>query len=738
MPWAGAACLYAAVTIIVTYPLINVAATSIPSPAGDALLNAWILWWNSQTWPLTASWWNASMFYPTPGTLAFSEVLIGLWPIATPVLWWSGNPILAHNTAVLLSFPLCAMSTHALGYELTRRHDAALIAGLAFGFSPYRANEMAHVQMLSYYWAPLVLLALHRYRASQNWRWLVAGGAAFVLQSLCNGYALFHVSVLIALWAVWFAGSVRHLVAIAVMAASSLLVLAPVLLGYRAIHEPLHLSRSITDVVTFSADLASLFSAPLDARLLGPHLDFHQSYGLFPGVTILVLLAAGIAITRRPAVRRITAARRWLAVVAVTCAAVAASVPLFGAWAIGPLTVSRMHKPLSLAILATLAYFALGDRWRQAWRTRSVVAFYALAAGVLYVLAFGPVPRLFGERVFYQAPYAWLMRVPGFNGIRAPDRFGMTAAVGLAIVSAFVYLRLVRRAPAARTPLLVGCAIGLILDGWIRVTPVTAPERGPEIAGPDAVAHLELPLHPDTDAIALYRSVFHRMPLINGASGYTPPHYSALSDALAHAEIDAIHEFGRAGPIHVVVARHHPASATLEQMLVRSPDVTLLSSSDSFASYRFTGKPAARAVFGPELRIRRVAAVPDPASSHRLTDRQLHTTWDSRAGADNGELRIELDGSKSVGGIILEIGTCSSGYPRELVVETSVDDINWNVASRGRTALATLRAALDDPSRVPVAIPLPATETRFLRLRQVAEDAGIYWCVAELSVHAPR
>ena len=76
------------------------------------------------------------------------------------------NPLLAYNVAVLLSFPLCGIAAYALAFELTGRHDAAWLAGLAFAFSPYRANEFGHLQMLSYFWAPVALLALHRYYAA--------------------------------------------------------------------------------------------------------------------------------------------------------------------------------------------------------------------------------------------------------------------------------------------------------------------------------------------------------------------------------------------------------------------------------------------------------------------------------------------------------------------------------------------------------------------------------------------
>ena len=65
-------------------------------------------------------------------------------------------------------------------YTIARRHDCAFLAGLAFGFAPYRMAQFAHVQVLSAYWMPLALAGLHRYFQDRRRRWLVlfAGGVA--------------------------------------------------------------------------------------------------------------------------------------------------------------------------------------------------------------------------------------------------------------------------------------------------------------------------------------------------------------------------------------------------------------------------------------------------------------------------------------------------------------------------------------------------------------------------------
>src|SRR4030095_12616187 len=78
---------YAAITIALTYPLIVNLRRVLPNDAGDPALNTWILWWNAHAIPYTSAWWNAPNFYPAPGALAFSENLLGLSLVATPLQW---------------------------------------------------------------------------------------------------------------------------------------------------------------------------------------------------------------------------------------------------------------------------------------------------------------------------------------------------------------------------------------------------------------------------------------------------------------------------------------------------------------------------------------------------------------------------------------------------------------------------------------------------------------------------
>ena len=79
-----AALAYTLLAIAYTWPLPLHLPHGVAHDAGDPILNAWILWWTTKALPLTAHWWNAPIFFPAIGTLAFSEHLLGQAPIAAP------------------------------------------------------------------------------------------------------------------------------------------------------------------------------------------------------------------------------------------------------------------------------------------------------------------------------------------------------------------------------------------------------------------------------------------------------------------------------------------------------------------------------------------------------------------------------------------------------------------------------------------------------------------------------
>src|SRR5438034_10766245 len=298
-PWIAGALFYLALVVTLTWPLAARLPRVVVHDLGDPLENTWILWWNAHTLPLTERWWNAPIFWPAPAALGLSEHLLGFSLVTTPLQWLGASPTTAYNICFLLSFPLCALAAHALVFAITRRHDAGIVAGLIFGFNPYRVAQAAHLQVLASWWLPIALLALHQYVQRRERRWLSLFAVAWLLQSLSNGYLLLFFPVLIVLWICWFVRDGQTLVEILVTWLLASVPLVPFVWRYRQIHAMFNLRREFAEIAAFGGDVASFLDTAPGLMTFSKFGAFHKLEGeLFPGFTGAVLVAVAIAAYR--------------------------------------------------------------------------------------------------------------------------------------------------------------------------------------------------------------------------------------------------------------------------------------------------------------------------------------------------------------------------------------------------------------------------------------------------------
>ena len=173
---------FTVLTLLGTYPLVRDAASAIPSDLGDPVLNAWILGWDADRIRHGfQGLWNAPNYFPYPQTLTYSEHLLGIALLTAPVQWISGNPVLAYNFAVVVSYVLAGTGMYLLALSLTGSRLAAVVSGVAFAFVPYRVAQLPHLQVLMAGWMPLSLFALHRYFDSGSRLALLGFAAAYSL-----------------------------------------------------------------------------------------------------------------------------------------------------------------------------------------------------------------------------------------------------------------------------------------------------------------------------------------------------------------------------------------------------------------------------------------------------------------------------------------------------------------------------------------------------------------------------
>ena len=725
-PWLLAFAAYTALTLVVTWPLALHLTTVVPHDAGDPLLTTWILWWNAHTMPLAERWWNVPMFWPMSGAMALSEHMLGLSLVATPLQWLGAEPIAAYNILFILSFPLSALAAHALGYTLTGRHDAAAVAGLIFASNPYRTSQLAHLHILWSFWMPLALMALHRYARDGGGRWLALFGAAWVGQALSNGYFQLFFPVLLGLWALWFlasASALRRLAAVAAAWGLASIALLPVAIPYLRLHRQLSLERNFSEIATFSADLSALaHPAPLSLASLVLTSTGNAEQLLFPGFTVIALVALGAAASRsRPSGESRVRRRMPLLFGALACAfLVVALIASSGRpWAIrlGETTlvsVTTAVKPLTVAIWCGLFAMATSGALARARGSRSAFAFYVGAAAVMYILSFGPQPSFHGTPFWYRAPYAWLLELPGFSNVRAPARFAMLAQLCLAAAAAVALVRvrdwLPRPVAAAVT---VAAIAGVLADGWIRSLPMASlPARFASLESLTGGAVAEVPV---TDMVAgiaaLYRSIYHRRPTVNGYSGFAPNHYQVLRvaiDADGDEAFDAITPYG---------------------------PLTFVDSSGRIVGTR-DARPIDPVPAGRSLPIREVRSNNGPLAVAALTDGDSRTRWDSNAPQDGTEtITIDLGAPSHLNAVTLAIGPYHADFPRLLAIDVSDDQHSWTTQWSGRCGAKAVAAAVKDARMVPLTISFPAATARNVRLRQLGADSFYHWSIAELAVY---
>ncbi len=562
----SAALVYAAVTALFFRNLLPDLATHLYSDLGDPLLNAAILAWNSKQLPLTGAWWNFPSYAPLTGVTTFTEHLLLTYPLASPIIWTTGNPILAYNVVFLLSPVLNGLATYALVRELTQSRVASFIAGLAFAFAPYQAVQLSHIQETMSFGMPIALLGLHRYTSGGGRRALGLFGIGWFLTALSNAYMLVFFPVVVVLWCVWFIRprEWRRLVPIVITAVVAVLPLVPLLWGYHVRHVAHGLVREYDEIRSFSADIVGLggmYYRSMAWRGILPH-DFEEG-ALFPGFTIAALagfavLSCGASLTRPAPRGRTSWSRRLLIASGLLTLIVLARVWTgYWGWHFGriPLPPFQPMHLFTVAFAIFLAGLLTTGTVRGAWDRRDPVIFYAIAVVTLFLLALGPEPAWSKPwQALWSGPYRPLMALPGFDSVRVPARTWLPAALCLAVLAGCAVATMLQRYVRHRRMLVAGVVMAILFEGFIYDQTYLVPQ--PMRAGviPPGAVVLDLPMEEGYwNAVPQYRAVLGSYRTINGYSGYEPTFFTPLRHALADGVPGALDTYRRSSDLYVII-----------------------------------------------------------------------------------------------------------------------------------------------------------------------------------------
>jgi hypothetical protein len=421
---------------------------------------------------------------------------------------------------------------------------------------------------------------------------LLGSVAALVAQNLsCTYYLMFFAPFVIAyvVWEIWRRGLWSRtrlwmqLLAAAVVVGA---LTVPLLLPYAMVQDQLQIARSRGELSMYAADVYSYATAVREQILWGSMARvFPKAEGdLFPGLVAVFLALIGVATWRRdtalsaPPVTRLAWA--LLAISAIHFF-IAGATLLYRRFTldIGLFTirVTNIDQLLlrAVVLVALAAVVSPGCRIRIAAfiRTRG---FFVLALVAAMWLSLGLAPQTLGRPLnltgLYQLLYSY---VPGFDGLRVPARFNMIAVLMLAVLGGYGAAAVSRWRWA--TPALVLLTTAFFAESLVRPFPINGlgtlrdyatpearvyrPARAPAVyrrlAQESGVVLAELPLgQPDYDIRAMFYSVVHDARLLNGYSGFFPPHYGllalTLSDVPSHA-MSAWDTLRSGGVSHVIV-----------------------------------------------------------------------------------------------------------------------------------------------------------------------------------------
>ena len=580
----------AGITALLFRNLLPDITTHLYSDLGDPLLNTAILAWNAREWPLTDAWWSFPAYAPLTGVTAFTEHLLLTYPVASPVIWLTGNPVLAYNVVFLAAMPINAVAAFALARELLANPEvrgvrlqpdlvnlAALVAGIAYAFAPYQQVHLSHVQHMTSFGMPVALLWLHRYLCTGRRGALVGFGLGWFAATLANSALLVFVPLTVVLWCAWFVRPPewRRLIGPAIAAVVATLPLVPLLVGYRVRQAAYGFTREYGEIQGFSADMVGLlgmYHRALTWTGILPH-DFEEG-ALFPGFATFALALVAVGLVAR-ALRaragepervaphaipdrasRWSRCLRWTFVV-LTLIVLARVWTGPWSWHIGPLPLPplRPYRLFTVAALSLLAATLLSAAFRRAWAERRVVIGLTALVVVLWLTALGPEPEWSTPwRALISGPYRLLIELPGVTSIRVPARAWFPALLCLTMLAGFGAAAVLARAPRHARVVALALAVAIVAEGSFFDGTMEAPRPLRTGTIPEGATVLDLPWDEGyQNAVPQYRAVVGGYRTLNGYSGYQPAHVYPLRRAIADLVPGALDSYRHRADLYVIV-----------------------------------------------------------------------------------------------------------------------------------------------------------------------------------------
>lgn len=324
--WTLAALASLLLAAIMTWPTLRYPAYTIPQDIWDPTLEAWMISWGGHAM-LTdpSSLWHSNAFFPEQYSYAFTDTLLGYFPLGMIGSGFTAA-LIRYNIIYVLLHALAFFGAYVLVRQLGAGKTGAAVAGAAFAYAPWRLAQSGHMHVLSTGGIALALAMLarghgfslrHGYRpekAKPGWAlagWLVAAwqiSLGFGI-GLPFGYVLAGISVVTLIfllvrrfrhgpfafgWKLFAADAVGG-----VLFAATTIMLALPYLRVAELHP--YAVRSEAEVALYSPPLLGFFISPNTSLIWGDahtnareSLPWHPEMTMLPGFVLYGLACAGL------------------------------------------------------------------------------------------------------------------------------------------------------------------------------------------------------------------------------------------------------------------------------------------------------------------------------------------------------------------------------------------------------------------------------------------------------------
>lgn len=187
---------YSALTVVMTWPLALHMRDGVVGRIGDNIYFVWMIGWVERAlFELGANPFDVWFLnYPEGWSLAYTEIAPAQILLALPFSLLGGATF-GYNAALFLTFILSAFGMFLWVRRLTGRLDAALLAGMVFGFLPYRFAHflIGHLNLSGTQWFPFYFMGFFDLLDArrQGWKPALLAGLALGLIGLTSQYYLY-------------------------------------------------------------------------------------------------------------------------------------------------------------------------------------------------------------------------------------------------------------------------------------------------------------------------------------------------------------------------------------------------------------------------------------------------------------------------------------------------------------------------------------------------------------------